>query len=754
MANSAQIGVLRVVMDLITTGYDRSIGRVTTSTEKAERRLKGSFGRMQGYAKTAAVGMAGVFSVDFMARLVKGGLDYAASLGEVSQQLGVTTRTLQEYRYAATQAGISQDEMDKRLAKLTRTIGEAALGGRAQSEAFNRLGISIRDSAGNIKEAGDLMPEIAEGLKRLGSEAERQATLVDLFGRSGQRLAPLMAGGAKGVNDLRKAAAELGLVLSDDVIKNADETADKISALQQVLKLKIASVVAENAEAIEALATKVVELVVALGRLAKQWRETDLRNARKDKAFGYIDSRKDLTVAQKDYAKEKFLQREAARGGVKREVTGSYLFGTIKTIRETPIKKKALAGRSRFADMEATAAAPMIGADGMLMAPMARFATAVSSGRAKEAAASIEPLAKAFTAYTAQIEDATLELDRLNAELADDKAKLAELEKREIDLRTQRQIRDIEADDKASQAEKDQLIALARQTAAAQKLAIDKEEAARIADEQKRLQDERLETAQRERDLDLAAMADRRDTLSAMADAARTAQERHAIQLRILKIDFAEEKARLETAIAAGQVKDAAEARANMEKRHALTIQKLQADYVRDLENQQVAVINSYSSVINSIASLAVSTKRGGFLGFLQGLSGVVSSLGQSGLFGLGRSGAGGSGAGGSHTLPRFAKGGSMRLDGRPGIDRNILALNGEAIAAVSRGEMMTISPVEGRMQSAAATRVQIVPSPYFNVVVDERADSRIASAAPQIAGAGSNLAQTSMIRRARKRLA
>ena len=60
------------------------------------------------------------------------------------------------------------------------------------------------------------------------------------------KLAPLLEGGAAGVNNLRNAAQELGVVLSDEQIQKADETADKLSAMKQVLEARIAGAVSET----------------------------------------------------------------------------------------------------------------------------------------------------------------------------------------------------------------------------------------------------------------------------------------------------------------------------------------------------------------------------------------------------------------------------------------------------------------------------------------------------------------------------
>lgn len=268
MALGDVIARLSVHLGLETAAFEKG-------SKRAENRMSGFQKNMQrtsNAVKTAFVGMLGVFAVDQIVQVAKAGLEYASSLGEVASQLGVTTKALQEYRYAASQAGIEQGEMDLALAQLTRRLGDAANGAKEPAKALEALGISVRDANGHVLDAGEAIPLIAEGLKNLQSPAERAAILVDLFGKSGQKLAPLLEGGAAGVNNLRNAAHELGIVLSNKQIQDADETADKLTAMKMVLEAKIAGAVSDNAASILELANALIKLVEAAGKAAKAWR--------------------------------------------------------------------------------------------------------------------------------------------------------------------------------------------------------------------------------------------------------------------------------------------------------------------------------------------------------------------------------------------------------------------------------------------------------------------------------------------------
>lgn len=96
-----------------------------------------------------------------------------------------------------------------------------------------------------------------------------------------------------------------------------------------------------------------------------------------------------------------------------------------------------------------------------------------------------------------------------------------------------------------------------------------------------------------------------------------------------------------------------------------------------------------------------------------------------------------------------MARGGSGVFGGRPGVDRNVLSLNGSPIARVSKGERFSV----GANENAQMQRVMIVPSPYFDAVVDRRASNVAAPFAGQAAVMGASGGVAAIQHRAARRL-
>lgn len=251
----AQTASFNANIEKAARNLDQNAGRINRSLDSVKKNIAGMRAEAEGLA-------LGLF-IREAAQFVKKNLDMAGSLGETAQQLGVTTRELQVFRAMGGQAGIAAEQMDTGLQKLTVSIGKASLGAKSQNEAFAALGISVRDASGQVKSTGVVLGEIADKLSKIKDPAQRAAVEVEIFGRSGQKLDTILSGGKASITAYGKEAERLGMILSDDVINQADQAADKIDELNTQLKANIARTVAENSGAILGLANALITLTSA-----------------------------------------------------------------------------------------------------------------------------------------------------------------------------------------------------------------------------------------------------------------------------------------------------------------------------------------------------------------------------------------------------------------------------------------------------------------------------------------------------------
>lgn len=189
----------------------------------------------------------------------------AADFGEQAEQIGVTTDQLQAYRFAGAQAGIQTEQIDTAFTRLAKTMGEAAKGGKEQIELFDRLGVKLLDANGELRPVADVLPEVARGVLEIGSSSQRTATLMELFGRSGAKMATVLGEIAQGNGDVVAKARAAGAILDEEVIAAWDRVSDSLTRAKLAADTtfaKLGAPIATSAlEAIEKLLKSINEVM-------------------------------------------------------------------------------------------------------------------------------------------------------------------------------------------------------------------------------------------------------------------------------------------------------------------------------------------------------------------------------------------------------------------------------------------------------------------------------------------------------------
>lgn len=149
---AALVGALRVTLGANTAQYEAGMRRAQTRARATGQDIQSSMIRAQRATTTAFAGMkqaAVGFGAGFLTAGIAGfagmgraALEYAANLGETSQQIGVTVEQLQILSRIAVQNNVSQESMQRSLALLNRRLGEAKAGMESALRPFKALGFT------------------------------------------------------------------------------------------------------------------------------------------------------------------------------------------------------------------------------------------------------------------------------------------------------------------------------------------------------------------------------------------------------------------------------------------------------------------------------------------------------------------------------------------------------------------------------------------------------------------------------------
>lgn len=172
-------------------------------------------------------------------------------LDKMSARVGVSAETLQEWTFAATHAGASQEILEDSLKDLSKNLAETAAGGTGPaSQLFAALGISAKDAAGKLRPVEEVFKEVADAIKRNEDPSLRAKMAMTLMGESGRKLVPMLSAGAEGLAEAGKQAREFGLVMSNDAVAaaatmtdHADDMKASIAAIGHEIGYRLSPIV-------------------------------------------------------------------------------------------------------------------------------------------------------------------------------------------------------------------------------------------------------------------------------------------------------------------------------------------------------------------------------------------------------------------------------------------------------------------------------------------------------------------------------
>lgn len=219
--------------------------------ESGSAQMNVALGRLEkGFltVRSAAVATVAALTTSSAAQFVQRNLEAAGSLGDLAEQAGVTTGFLQAMQSAAAQTGLSADEAQKGLGKLTATIGEAARGSDTAVKAFRAAGVGVLDLGGKVRSTEAVLMDLADVIARTEDPQRRAAIANDFLGEKlARKFLPALSGGSAELRKFIDNARAAGHILSDDMVKSADAAADAAAAAElswAMLERRLVSILA------------------------------------------------------------------------------------------------------------------------------------------------------------------------------------------------------------------------------------------------------------------------------------------------------------------------------------------------------------------------------------------------------------------------------------------------------------------------------------------------------------------------------
>ena len=218
--------------------YESQLAETAETTEEASQKTV-NFGEVaKKSAEIAAAAMAAVATavagvIAGLAEMITDTAKYGDEVDKMSQKLGLSTDAYQEWDYVLSLAGTEMSSMSTGLKTMTNKLDDAKNGSASALAMFEQLGLSLEDLQGMSRE--DAFEAVIYGFQGMADSTERAALANDLFGKSGQELAPLFNQTREETEAQIQAARQYGMVMSKDAVDASADFQDSLTTMQRTM---------------------------------------------------------------------------------------------------------------------------------------------------------------------------------------------------------------------------------------------------------------------------------------------------------------------------------------------------------------------------------------------------------------------------------------------------------------------------------------------------------------------------------------
>lgn len=133
-------------------------------------------------------------------------------LGKLTDKYGIGTEAISRFDHAASLAGVSTQGLANSFKFMGGTITDAMKGSEAAVNALSAVGLKAQDLINLAPE--EAFKRIADGIASIENPTLRAQAAIDIFGRAGADMVPLLKDGAAGLAAASEQADRFGLTLS------------------------------------------------------------------------------------------------------------------------------------------------------------------------------------------------------------------------------------------------------------------------------------------------------------------------------------------------------------------------------------------------------------------------------------------------------------------------------------------------------------------------------------------------------------
>lgn len=242
----------------------------SSALEKDLKRVEANFKRVGANVLKAGAGLA-AFGAGLAAPIIKATnefIKFGDQVDKIASRTGASAQFISALGFAAEQSGADINTLEKAIIGQQRTLDDMNQGLKTAIDSYAALGLKADDFAGLGVEESFLL--IADRLSKIDDPSLKAAKALEIFGKSGQRLIPLLSGGSAAIKNLVKEAGELGIIITPEEAKKAADLTDGLNRLSRAWKGLLNIIGSAVSDEFLEIADQITAAVVKIQQFIKQ----------------------------------------------------------------------------------------------------------------------------------------------------------------------------------------------------------------------------------------------------------------------------------------------------------------------------------------------------------------------------------------------------------------------------------------------------------------------------------------------------
>jgi hypothetical protein len=221
------------------SGFNAGMEKAALAARKAAQDIQSSMQAIQGHMSSLSGALSSVTRVfGTLTAIVAGGAAFKEVIGKSNEwtgeakklagQLGVTTERASVMMVAMRHLGIDSDTVTMAAGKMAKQIA-------TNGQAFEKLGVSVKDSAGQYRPTLDIMGEVNAKLKDIKNPIEQNIAGTQIYGKSWNDVRGTLRLTTEEIKAAEQKTKDLGLVVGDEGVANAKKYKEALNDMKLIV---------------------------------------------------------------------------------------------------------------------------------------------------------------------------------------------------------------------------------------------------------------------------------------------------------------------------------------------------------------------------------------------------------------------------------------------------------------------------------------------------------------------------------------